>query len=120
MKFKSPSVTLEGVRPEALYMLPIIERIFNYYEQELTITCTTLDHPQDDPHTHGFAVDCRTHGISVGVQAQITEQIQGALGNNYFVQNEFPGRADEHIHCQLRKDLWHSIIEKEQLVGAQE
>ena len=115
MNFKSSEVTLIGVRPEALYMLPIIEKCFNFHQQELTITCTTLDHPQDDPHTRGFAVDCRTHGISVGVQAQLTKQIQEALGHNYFVQNEFPGLPNEHIHCQLRKDLWHSIVEKESI-----
>ena len=113
MNFKSPLVTLEGVRTEMLYALPIIERIFNFHEQELTLTCTTLDHKEDDPHTHGFAVDCRTHGISVGIQAQLTEEIQNALGHNYFAQNEVPGQSNEHIHVQLRKDLWHSIVEKE-------
>ena len=108
-----PGVTLDGLRPEITRILPDIEGLFNQAGLPLTITCTTDEHPEDDPHTHGMAVDCRTHGLSPIEQKGLAVSIQHKLGSDYFVQNEFPGQDQEHVHCQYRIDLWHAIVEKE-------
>jgi len=115
-----PGVTLDGVRPEILSILPIIEQCYHAMEYDLTITCTTKGHPEGDPHPPGFAVDCRTHGLYPETQQSLAYDIQHKLGSDYFVQYE-PQVVNEegmvikgeHIHVQVAKLIWHAIVAKE-------
>jgi hypothetical protein len=106
-------VTLEGIRPEIEKVLPLIERCYHDFGYEFMITCTTGNHPDDDPHTHGFAVDSRLHGIPVDTQWILRDNIAKICGPNYYAKLEDPGGSNEHIHTQYRRDLWRAIVEKE-------
>lgn len=61
-----------------------------------------------DPHLFGFAFDVRTHDqinphVTLGVLAQ-------ALGPEWYVFLEDAGTANEHLHAQVRKDLWRALV----------
>ena len=120
MKFKD-KVTLSGVKPQILDILPTVEPVFNTTPIGLTITCTTEGHPLNDPHTHGYAIDCRTHGLTSEAQDLLAATLQKTLGDEYFVQHE-PQVVDdkgnvikgEHLHIQLAKQEWHKLVSEEQ------
>lgn len=108
MKLK-PGVSLKGVKPEILNIIPVIDSCYAALAIEPTATCTTKDHLEDDPHTHGYAIDLRTHGIPVGIQRSLAAIISHRLGSTYYVTSEVPGKPNEHIHIQVRKDLWRKL-----------
>lgn len=112
MKFKD-GVSLEGVRSEILKIIPGVERFFKQAGIELTITCATGSHGEVDPHTWGFAIDCRVHGLSVDWQHSLKHALSNYLGPQYYVKLEDPGKKNEHIHIQYRIDLWRKIVRAE-------
>jgi hypothetical protein len=116
MKFKD-GVTLIGVKRQILGIIPIVEAEFDAVGEGLTITCTTTGHPPNDPHTHGYAIDCRTHGLTPETQDVLAATIQKALGPDYYVQHEPQVLDDkgnvvkgEHLHIQLAKQVWHKLV----------
>lgn len=116
-------VSLTGLRPEISTKLSSIEGVFNDAGSQLTLTCTTGSHKDNDPHPHGFAIDCHTIGIPDDTQDRLAQNIQDAVGPNYFVQHErretkvIDGKTvitkEQHIHIQYRKDLWRAIVRSE-------
>jgi hypothetical protein len=102
-------VTLEGLKPEIRLLLAGIELLYKRAGSELTVTCTTGGHPEDDPHTHGYAIDCRTHGLTPAKQSSLRFAIEDYLGPRYTVLLEAPGTPNEHIHIQLQKRLWREL-----------
>lgn len=112
MKFKE-GVSLDGVRPQILSVLPAVEELFDETAIGLTITCSTGGHGHIDPHTWGFAVDCRTHGLSPDRQEQLRDDLQDKIGPTYYVKLEDPGGPNEHIHIQVRLYIWRQIVRSE-------
>ena len=113
-------VSINGLRPQISAKLSSIEGVFNDAGSQLTLTCTTGSHKDNDPHTHGFAIDCRTAGMTPAKATGIATMLQHTLGDEYYVQYEarIVNEANQvirgdHIHIQYRKDLWHAVIEKE-------
>ena len=114
----------EGAEPTFLTMelvqkLVDIYKVFRFHGVECICTCTTGSHGADDPHTHGYAMDFRTRHIrDQHTKERITERLQDILGSLYYVQYE-EGKDDpntpeieregEHIHLQVRKDLWRKL-----------
>ena len=119
MKYKD-GVSQDGLRPEIIKVLPALDRLWLLQTGfELTITCTTGSHPKVDPHPWGFAIDCRTHGLSIDKVTSLKHVVQNLLGPHYFVQYE-PEVVEngevikgEHFHIQLRKDIWRAIVRSE-------
>jgi hypothetical protein len=97
-----------------VYIWSILERlntIFQKYGYPVVITCGTEAHGPDDPHTHGFAIDIRSKHIhSQSVKHDIRDELQQALGDIYTVILESEGLENEHIHIQVRKGLWKTLI----------
>jgi hypothetical protein len=107
-------VTPDGLRSDIKGLLKGFEQIWHEHGHDvLTITDTTDSHPEDDPHTHGFAVDMRVHDYPVSEQELLAREIHDFVGPRYFSQLEFSGTDKAHIHVQLRKDLWHAIVAAE-------
>ena len=92
MKFKD-SISLEGVRPEILQIIPDVEELFDQTGLGLTITCTTGGHPTVDPHSFGFAIDCRTHGLAPIAQEALRDDIQHKLGPESARQTGHPEKT---------------------------
>jgi hypothetical protein len=103
-------VTSVGVREEISRFFPDLDRIYASFGQQCIITCTTEGHPELDPHTHGFAIDMRTKDIAQGKAERIYLAIRDLVGPTYTVLFESIGSQNEHIHLQLRKDIWRSIV----------
>lgn len=105
------------------WAIPYVENCFVEFGYDLEITCTTGSHTGIDPHVYGFAIDCHTIGIPDDTQERLAQNIQSAIGPNYFVQHErretkiVNGKTvitkEQHIHVQYRKDLWRAIVRSE-------
>lgn len=101
-------VVFTVLRPELYEKLGVIEQCFSDFGSACVITCACDGHPDLDPHSHGFALDFRTRDIANDmIKIQIVERLQERLGTEYFVQYE---KEKEHIHIQLRKDLWRLFV----------
>ena len=103
-------VSLAGLQSAISRILPSIELIFKQAHFALTLTCTTDGHPENDPHTHGYAVDCRIHGLPLQDQSALRFALEDFLGPRYTVLLEGSGTPQEHIHIQLRRDLWPVLV----------
>ena len=98
-------VQFSVLRDEMWRIFPIVEQCFP--EGSCMITCGTDSHSDDDPHTHGFALDFRTHGLD---GRAIYSQLREDLTPNYTVILEDVDGTNEHIHVQVRKDLWRNLL----------
>jgi hypothetical protein len=107
------NVSLTGLRNQITDILSSVEQCFIDNGYDLTITCTTGGHPRLDPHTWGFAIDCRVHNIPIDKQQKIHTQLQQKLGSDYTVLLEDSGGPNEHIHIQWRKNLWRLLVHAE-------
>ena len=100
-----------GWRPEIERLLVPLDIIMHQHGTNLMITCGTDGHGPDDPHTHGFAIDIRTHDLRHPVE--VRDEIAVMAGNSYYILLEDPGQDNEHIHIQVYKGLWQEILAKE-------
>ena len=113
MIYYKDGISIDGLRPQITGLLTKLDVIFHEHGSHCTITCGTDGHPEDDPHTHGFAVDLRTHDLAIGDVGNVRDEIADACGPDYTVLYEDPGGPNSHIHVQYRKDLWHQIMSLE-------
>jgi hypothetical protein len=112
IRYKDGIIT-DGLRSQIIGLFCKIDIIFHEHGAHMTITCGLDGHPEDDPHSHGFAVDLRTHDLAIGDRSNVRDEIATMAGPDYTVLLEYPGGANEHIHVQYRKDLWHQIVAEE-------
>lgn len=108
------------LRPEIYKHFGNFEKAFTAAGFACIITCGTEDHPEHDPHTEGFALDFRTrHIYSEAIKSQIANRIKELIGPDYYVKyepNRWEGdvqKVNEHIHAQVRRDLWPKLLEAE-------
>jgi hypothetical protein len=106
-------VSLSGLRPQLQEILQAVSSLVEGYGIPFVVTSTTDSHAPEDVHSHGFAFDLRVHGLSVEQQGLLSQEIQFAVGSNYYVLLENAGESNEHIHIQLRGWLWKPIVEAE-------
>jgi len=100
MQIKDSSVSFDGIQPELLATLPIIEPIFNQFGQQLVITsCNDGQHAVNSLHYKGLAFDCRIWDVKdvPGLIAALTS----ALPAKCWI--EPMATAKDHIHYEFRK-----------------
>lgn len=116
-----PGAQLLILRSEMFGVWVGIELLFKKYGSHCMITCGTDGHPDDDPHTHGFAQDFHCHDVPQQNLQPLHQDLQDLLGDRYTVlySDKLLGQAvyvdtpNAHFHIQLRKDLWHQIVQTE-------
>lgn len=99
------------MRREILAILPGLDAIFASYGKDCVITCGTEGHLPKDPHSEGFAIDIRTkHVPDEDHKFDILNGIKGFCGPLYYVELEALGQPNEHIHIQVKKSLWPTLL----------
>lgn len=105
------SVRFSVFRPEIYSQFDTFESVFRRAGVDCWITCGTEAHGQNDPHTHGFAIDLRSkHLINEDSKTEVLEELKQYCGIRYFIQLENKDKEQEHFHCQIRKDLWRILL----------
>ena len=114
-----PGVQIDGLQPAGIRILSTIDQVAKMSGLNLVITCGTEDHPPDDPHTRGVALDIRSDGLPVVVIEQIHESLIDGLGPMFTVLYECPTAPQDmrlaaiayinasasapHFHVQLKR-----------------
>lgn len=95
MKLKS-DIKLMGVRPEILIIIPILRKVYNYYDKELVITSITGgSHGIGSYHYIGQAIDCRTRYFNRDEKMKVKAMIEKRLTDAYDVILE-----PTHLHIE--------------------
>ena len=69
-----------------------------------------------DPHPFGYALDIRTHGLDVDAALDF---LHGHIDHSmFFAQAEDRGIANEHLHMQVQKSLWPTLVDPTLLAEA--
>ena len=98
-------------RREIYTIFDDVEEAFALKGYDAIITCGTEAHKEDDPHTHGFAIDLRSkHVRNLEDKRAIRDWLKDALGNRYTVLLENVEQDQEHFHVQIRKSLWRNLL----------
>ncbi len=85
MKFKD-GVKAQGMNPEILLALIIVEGIYKDFHQELVITAITDGkHKEGSKHYDGDAVDTRTRYFNASEKELVYKDIKDALSDEYDV-----------------------------------
>ena len=101
-------VSLDGLAEAGARIMSALEEASEMLEKDLTLTCTTGDHPPTDPHSNGNAIDIRTRDLEDAEKAWLREYLRIQLGRQFYVAQEMddtPGATAEHLHVQLRKGV---------------
>jgi hypothetical protein len=91
-------VNVAGIRPEILLVNQVAAPIFAKYGSDLVIT-SYVDgkHSQFSRHYAGCAVDYRIWYLAVDHRPKVVEELQEALGDDYYVRLE-----SDHIHVSYK------------------
>jgi len=79
------SVKLQGIRPELLICIMVVESIYNNYDVELVIT-SVMDgqHKRSSAHNTGRGVDVRTRNIpNDDIKQKIINDIRASLTDEF-------------------------------------
>ena len=115
IKAKDASVQLMVLRPEMWMIFDDISGVFEERGYDCILTCGTNAHGEDDPHTHGFALDFRskhihTHAEKIQMHDELERELNVKHANFYTVLLENVGLPNEHFHIQVKKGLWRDLI----------
>ena len=110
-------VRFSAFRSEMYHLWEQFERVFSQYGLPMRITCGTDGHLDTDPHSHACAYDLDTHDVP-GQLRELTPDEKHSLvtslttvaGPTYYIFLENEGLETEHIHWQVRKDLWPGLV----------
>jgi hypothetical protein len=92
-------------------IFPKVDQVFKSHGIQCILTCGTEAHPDDDPHTKGFAIDLRSkHITDDDIKHRVFDALKQTLGALYTVILENEGQDQEHYHIQIRKDLWRNLV----------
>lgn len=101
MKLKLGS-KIEGLRPEMLLGLMIVDTVFSNHNLELTITeVTGGTHVENSLHYKGRAVDIRSkHIAGQSLKMIVLEECKAGLTPLFYMMLESPNTANEHFHLE--------------------
>lgn len=111
--------TFAKIQPAGFVILAAVHAATRVLRVDITITCGTEGHPQDDPHTQGEAYDLGTNDYTVDVLLRVRAFLQNSLGPLFTVLYERPTPPTDarllaiatinaaatapHLHVQRRK-----------------
>jgi hypothetical protein len=102
-----PSVRFRGFTLPLLHLLGALLRVGRARGEVLTVTSAWDGQHSVTPlsrHYTGEAVDVRTkHLPDSAAKRQLQAEVQRELGSQFSVLLENEGRAQEHLHCQVRR-----------------
>ncbi len=99
MRFK-PGVKLEGLRPEALAGMVVVDSVMQRFDRELTVTSITDGrHMPGSLHAKGRAFDCRFWDFPPAMRARLVDDLRAALRDEFDVVLE-----SDHIHVEWDPD----------------
>lgn len=115
-----PGVAFTILRSEMYGLWSAFELLFAQAGLPMRITCGTDGHTAPDPHPVGCAYDLDTHNVP-GQARELTseekhhlvDRLREVAGDRYYIFLENEGQEGEHIHWQIRKDLWPQIAKGE-------
>ena len=86
------------------HILYHLTKVSKLCERDLTITSgNDSKHLADSKHYTNQAVDVRSKFFSQPTKTLILDEIKKELGEKFFVDLEYEGLDNEHIHIQVRK-----------------
>ena len=103
-------VNLEGVKLRLLDdVRTIVTECYSMLDRDCVVTSgndgTHSGRPVvgtlKDPHYEGLAIDIRTKNVPIAARESLWIDIKAALGPEYVVLWENPGKDNEHFHVQL-------------------
>lgn len=98
MKLKH-GVTLNGIQPEIVASIPVIERVINHLVEPTITSATDGEHSDNSLHYAGLALDIRTWYLSDDGKQELAERLRAALGAEFDVVVE-----PTHIHVEFDPD----------------
>lgn len=112
-----PGVKFSAFRFEMYNYWHMFEGVFSRYGLPMRITCGTDGHLEADPHSHACAYDLDTHDVpgqlrelTADEKHALVADLMGIAGSDYYIFLENEGLETEHIHWQIRKDLWPGVV----------
>lgn len=96
-------VEINGLQPEILLGIIIVNSVFSLYGYSTVITSLMEgQHMEGSKHYKGLAVDIRSHIIDQEELSKIIVMCQNALGENFKLILEDTGLPNEHLHLQVQ------------------
>ncbi|HZK07853.1 MAG TPA: hypothetical protein VFC92_06595 [Bacteroidales bacterium] len=98
MRLKDNSVIIQGIRPELLFAMQVVDGVYDTHGQELVIT-SVVDggHDFTSLHYSGGAFDARTFYFTVKVLHSVHREIKKRLGVDFDVVLE-----SNHMHIEYQ------------------
>lgn len=102
MKLKI-GLKVKGVQPELLLGLLVADSVHrDLVDDGIVVTeLTGGKHKPNSLHYKGQAADIRTHHLSEKRRNLFNNALKDALGADYDVIIEFPGKPEEHMHLEF-------------------
>ncbi len=92
------NVKINGLRPELLLAIVIVNDVYKHFDEELVITAITDGiHSKTSLHYVGFAFDCRIWYFDKNEIPQVVKMIKEALTDEFDVVLE-----KDHIHIEFQ------------------
>lgn len=103
-----PNAVIEGLKPEILLGLMVVERIFGSHGFNTVVTeLMGGKHSEGSLHYKGLAVDIRSkHIAQEHLKLTLLEDAARALGPAYDLILEAPGTDNEHYHLEFQPKGW--------------
>ncbi len=101
-----------SLAPAGAQILGALKAIVSGYPYDITITSSRDGRHSGGatgPHGMGEAFDIRTRNLTLARKQQLVKDLQLCLGARFFTFLEAPGTANEHIHCQRKRNTTYSI-----------
>jgi hypothetical protein len=120
VRSSSDLTLLHPLRPAGYRILAVLDRLARRLAHDITVTCLTGGHAEDDPHTLGCAVDIRVFDLTAAQVAQLYFWLVEELGPLFYVQleartyDEFPQMARANVHLNPHATGPHCHIQLRQ------
>lgn len=99
-----PGVRILGLRPELVLAIHVAEGIWMKAGAPALVITAGIEgqHVEASDHYAGCAIDLRTKNLPAGQLDAVMQQLQTALGADFYVLIENRGEPAEHIHVSWR------------------
>jgi uncharacterized protein YcbK (DUF882 family) len=114
---KTASVIIDCLRPELDTAINIVTSVYHEvfkddnYRPVITSGNDSDKHGERSAHYACAAVDIRIKDVeNLGTRKVVAQKIRDELGSRYTVLHEDVGKANEHLHVQLRSGTYDRNI----------